>query len=154
TPSRRYHRRCNKGLPVNPRPQMAEASGRLTISSARLPIRTHPYDALKLSFFPSRIRSTQPVGVNHAAAASTPFVISAKNISCFPGAPHPGGYAYWGVSISPHDAVGDVNDSFYQLSANCSNRVSGVDSSNKAGFGAVFIADSRDVLLVKQRCAN
>src|SRR5699024_2066870 len=102
-----YPRLCHQGLPVNSKPQMVEACGRLTIFSARLAMRTHPYDALKFSFFPSRIRPTQPVGVNHAAAASTPFIISAKNISRFPGAPHPGGYAYWGVSISPHDAVGD-----------------------------------------------
>lgn len=72
-------------------------------------------------------------------------MVSAKDIGGLPGAPHAGGYAHWGISVCPHDAVGDVNDLLHQFGPDYGNMVAGMDASDKTSFHAVFVADARDV---------
>lgn len=81
--------------------------------SAWLAVWADPDDALELAFFTAGIRPAESVCVDGGAAAPTTLVVSAEDIGGFPGAPHTGSHAHGGISIRPHDAVGDVHDLFH-----------------------------------------
>ena len=81
--------------------------------SAWLAVWADPDNALELAFFTTGIGAAESVCVDGGAAASATLVVSAEDIGGFPGAPHTGSHAHGGISIRPHDAVGDVHDLFH-----------------------------------------